>query len=343
MTDKPKLLAVDDEVFNLDIMRRHLSKAGFDVVTAEDGAVALERLEEHPDVQVIVLDRMMPNMNGMQFLEKIHQDERFREIPVVMQTAAAMTGEVLQGVQAGVYYYLTKPYKAALLVAIVQSAFEDASRKETMKEEIRKGQLVFGLMREFSFQFRTLEEAKALAFYLANCFPDPQRAVYGLHELLINAVEHGNLGITYQEKTKLFMQGELHKEIERRLESERYKDRVAAVSFMATKEALSVTIKDEGEGFEWKKYMELDADRMTDPNGRGIATTRLLSFTTSNISAAETRSFASTNYRRNRSFAHLPAENYGKSRVFFQGMSALSRVKQMRSCRRCVRSAQNSI
>jgi len=278
MTKKPKLLAVDDEAFNLDIMRRHLTKAGFDVITAEDGVIALERLEEHPDVQVIVLDRMMPNMSGMEFLEKLHEHERFREIPVVMQTAAAMTEQVMQGVQAGVYYYLTKPYKAALLVAIVQSAFDDARRKETMKEEIRKGQLVFGLMRESCFQFRTLEEAKALAFYLANCFPDPQKAVYGLHELLINAVEHGNLGITYQEKTSLFLRGELHKEIGRRLESEQYKEKVATITFLATKEALSVKIKDDGEGFDWKKYMELDADRMTDPNGRGIATTRLLSF-----------------------------------------------------------------
>jgi CheY-like chemotaxis protein len=278
MKTKPKLLAVDDEEFNLDIMRTHLTKAGFDVILAEDGAAALERLEEHPDVKAIVLDRMMPNMDGMEFLGRVRKDERYQDIPVVMQTAAAMTEQVLQGVTAGVYYYLTKPYKASLLVGIVQSALEDARNKINMKEEVRKGQLVFGLMRQSSFRFRTLDEAKALALYIANCFPDPQTAVYGLHELLINAIEHGNLGITYDEKTNLVLRGELQKEIERRSVSERYKDRVATVTFSAMEEVVSVTIKDEGEGFEWKKYLELDSNRMTNPNGRGIATARIFSF-----------------------------------------------------------------
>ena len=275
---KTKLLAVDDEEFNLDIMRRHLTKAGFDVILAEDGLVALEKLDENPDTEVIVLDRMMPRMDGIEFLQKIKSDTRFQDIPVVMQTAAAMTEQVLQGIRAGVHYYLTKPYKSVLLVGMVKSALEDAKNKKKMKEEVRKGQLVFGLMRQSSFQFRTLDEAKALAYYIANCFPEPQTAVYGLHELLINAVEHGNLGITYSEKTDLVLNGGLQKELEYRLNSDQYRKRIASVTFCATDEVLTVTIKDEGEGFDWKKYLELSSDRMTDPHGRGIATARLLSF-----------------------------------------------------------------
>ena len=275
---KPKLLAVDDEEFNLDIMRRHLTKAGFDVILAEDGLAALEKLEENLDIDVIVLDRMMPRMEGMELLERVKSDPRFQDIPVVMQTAAAMTEQVLQGVKGGVHYYLTKPYKSVLLVGMVKAAMEDAQNKKKMKEEVKKGQLVFGLMRQSSFQFRTLDEAKALAFYLANCFPEPQTAVYGLHELLVNAVEHGNLGITYSEKTNLVLSGGLQDEIERRLASDQYRKRIASVTFSATDDTLIVNVKDEGEGFDWKKYLELCSDRMTDPHGRGIATSRLLSF-----------------------------------------------------------------
>jgi CheY-like chemotaxis protein len=278
MMKKPKLLAVDDEEFNLDIMRRHLTKAGFDVILAEDGLDALEKLEENLDTDVIVLDRMMPRMDGMELLEKLKCDPRFQDIPVVMQTAAAMTEQVLQGIKGGVHYYLTKPYKAALLVGMVKSALDDAENKKKMKEEVKKGQLVFGLMRQSSFQFRTLDEAKALAFYIANCFPEPQTAVYGLHELLINAIEHGNLGITYSEKTSLVLGGGFQDEIERRLSCDQYRKRIASVTFQATDDALTVNIKDEGEGFEWRKYLELCSDRMTDPHGRGIATARLLSF-----------------------------------------------------------------
>ena len=275
---KPKLIAVDDEEFNLDIMRRHLTKAGFDVILAEDGHVALEKLEENLDTDVIVLDRMMPRMDGMELLEKLKSDPRFQDIPVVMQTAAAMTEQVLQGIKGGVHYYLTKPYKSALLVGMVKAALGDAENRRKLKEEVKKGQLVFGLMRQSSFRFRTLDEAKALAFYIANCFPDPQTAVYGLHELLINAIEHGNLGITYSEKTNLVLNGGLRDEIEHRLASDEYRKRFAFIKFFATDDALTVKIKDEGKGFDWKKYLELCSDRMTDPHGRGIATARLLSF-----------------------------------------------------------------
>lgn len=278
MNKSPKLLAVDDEPFNIDIMRRHLTKAGYDVIEAEDGVAALQRLEENLDIDVIVLDRMMPRMDGMEFIGVIKADARFKDIPVVMQTAAAMTKQVLEGIQAGVQYYLTKPYKQNMLISIVDSALRDAKNRNKLREEVKKGQLVFGLMKQSIFQFRTIDEASAIAFYIANCFPEPQQAAYGLNELLLNAVEHGNLGITYEEKTNLVLNGIWQNEIERRLNDEQYRYRLGSLAFAAEGNALVVRIKDEGNGFDWKKYIELSPERVTDPNGRGIATSRMVSF-----------------------------------------------------------------
>ncbi len=102
--------------------------------------------------------------------------------------------------------------------------------------------------------------------------------VFGLNELLINAVEHGNLGITYNEKTKLVLGGTWMQEVERRLEAPEYKDKNARLSFKAAKDAIAVIIKDEGGGFDWSRYVELSPDRATDPHGRGIAASRLMSF-----------------------------------------------------------------
>lgn len=62
MTTKPKILVADDEEFNLDNMLFHLTEAGYDVIGAEDGAVAFEKLKRSGKVDVIVLDRIMPNM-----------------------------------------------------------------------------------------------------------------------------------------------------------------------------------------------------------------------------------------------------------------------------------------
>jgi CheY-like chemotaxis protein len=278
MTDKGKILAVDDEGFNLDIMKRYMIKAGYEVILAGDGAVALGKLEENPEIDVVVLDWMMPNMDGMTFLRHVKGNPKLQDIPVIMQTAAAASEQVLQGIHAGVYYYLTKPYDDVMLLAIVRAALRDAKAKREMKEEVRSQRRMLGLMEESVFRFRTLEEAKTLAFYIANCFPEPESVVFGLNELLINAIEHGNLGITYAEKTKFVLSGSWAEEVERRLKAPENEMKVARLTFRATKDQISVTIKDEGKGFDWKKYVELSPDRATDPHGRGIAASRLMSF-----------------------------------------------------------------
>ena len=134
----------------------------------------------------------MPNMDGMELLRAIKAEAEFRDIPVVMQTAASEPEEVLEGIKAGVYYYLTKPYEQEMLLGIVGSALRDARSNKDLQDSVRRNRSILGLMVDSCF--RTLDEAKNLAAYIANCFPEPERAIYGLHELLINAVEHGNLG-----------------------------------------------------------------------------------------------------------------------------------------------------
>ncbi len=278
MKIKPKVLAVDDEELNLDIMTRYMSAEDYEVIAAEDGLIALQKLEQHPDIDVILLDRMMPNMNGMQFLEQIKAGKQFRDVPIIMQTAAAASDQVLQGIKAGVYYYLTKPYDDEIFLSILKSAVRDSKNKKEMREEVRGQRRIIGLMKHSVFQFRTLEEAKSLAFYIASCFPEPEKVVFGLNEILINAVEHGNLGITYAEKTKLVMSGLWLEEVERRLEAPEYAEKAGCLTFNAGKDAITVHIEDEGKGFDWNQYLELSPDRATDPNGRGIAASRIMSF-----------------------------------------------------------------
>jgi len=278
MAIKSKILAVDDEEFNLDIIERHMVKAGYTVVLAEDGLAALERLEENPDTAAIVLDRMMPVMDGMELLARIKGIRKFQDIPVIMQTAAAGSEQVLQGIQAGVYYYLTKPYDDTLLLAILESALKDAKSRKEMREQVSRQRRMLGLMDESIFRFRTLEEAKTLAYYIANCFPEPERTVFGLNELMVNAVEHGNLGISYREKMQLVLDGKWMQEVERRLSCPEYRDKFARITFKAMKDEIVVNIKDQGAGFDWRNYVELSPARATDPNGRGVAASRLMSF-----------------------------------------------------------------
>lgn len=122
MTKKIKILVADDEAFNLDIIMEYLEAAGYEVVCADDGDTALEKLTQHADISLIVIDRMMPRMDGMKVVEKIMADPRLCKIPVIMQTAAAATSQVLDGMSAGVFSYLSKPYEEEELLGTIKEA-----------------------------------------------------------------------------------------------------------------------------------------------------------------------------------------------------------------------------
>ena len=129
-----------------------------------------------------------------------------------------------------------------------------------------------------SYQIRTLHEAKELANLLAAAHPDPERVVVGLTELLVNAVEHGNLGITYREKADLLERGDLQAEIERRLALPELASRRVNVTLERAADTLATRIEDEGDGFDWRPYNDYDPERALDPNGHGIAIARGVSF-----------------------------------------------------------------
>jgi CheY-like chemotaxis protein len=278
MLDRKKILTVDDDALNRDILNEYLSEGGYEVVEADDGDSAMRILAETRGIDAIVLDRMMPRLNGMEVLKAVKEDPRLRDIPVIMQSAATAREQILQGIRAGVYYYLTKPYEDQMLLAIVAAALQDAATKKKLRQEVSQHRRVLGLMERSRFRFRTLEEARNLAFLIANCFPDPEMVVFGLNEMLINAVEHGNLGITYSEKTQLVLEGRLMDEIHRRLRLPENEGKWAYLTFEAEDGCIRVSIKDQGSGFDWRQYLDISPDRATHPHGRGIATSKLMSF-----------------------------------------------------------------
>ncbi len=278
MECRNKILAVDDDNSNLAIMDVHFARAGYHMLQAQDGMIALQKLDENPDIAAIVLDKTMPNLGGMEFLQKFKVDARFKDMPVVMLTAAATVDEAVEGIAAGVRYYLTKPYSGAMLIEIVNLALQEVRHIKRLKEELHDFSLGLGLMRKARFRFRTLEEATNLAYKIAACFPEPQKAAFGLNELMRNAVEHGNLGIGYDEKANLLRSGSWREEVERRLNLPENQGKFASLTFETTEDVVVIRIKDEGEGFDWQRYLNFSPERAAAPHGRGIASCRALSF-----------------------------------------------------------------
>jgi sigma-B regulation protein RsbU (phosphoserine phosphatase) len=115
-------------------------------------------------------------------------------------------------------------------------------------------------------------EGETLAARIAKAAPEPEKVMI-ISELLRNAVEHGNLGITYEEKTQFLNEGNLSVEIEHRRQLPRYAERFVLVQFKKLPEKITVTIEDQGNGFDFRKYLGFDAARVFDNHGRGIAMT----------------------------------------------------------------------
>lgn len=128
------------------------------------------------------------------------------------------------------------------------------------------------------FSLRTLEEAQSIALNLSFYFPKPEVVHFGIHELLINAIEHGNLDLGYDKKTELINNGTWEKEIEKRLDLPENRDKVVLVSCNKTNNAIELIIKDQGNGFNWQDYMEITPQRLMDNHGRGIAIASATSF-----------------------------------------------------------------
>ena len=120
-----KILACDDEKNIVKLIQVNLERAGFQVITAFDGKEALHKvLHEHPDL--VVLDVMMPYMDGFEVLQNLRRHAQTRDIPVIMLTAKSQDQDVFKGWQSGVDCYLTKPFNPAELLSFVKRIFGGA-------------------------------------------------------------------------------------------------------------------------------------------------------------------------------------------------------------------------
>ena len=203
-----ELLVVDDEAFNRELLQELLSNAGYAVALAEDGEAAWAILESgQHDFAAILLDRMMPRLDGMGLLARIKADKRFADLPVIFQTAIDRPADIAEGIKAGAFYYLVKPINDNVLFAIVQSAVSTFPFDMRLRQTANQEQLALAnMLVKGEFQLRTLPEVRTLATALSAYYPQPQRVFLGISELMVNAVEHGNLGISYEEKSRLLQE-----------------------------------------------------------------------------------------------------------------------------------------
>jgi DNA-binding response OmpR family regulator len=277
--NKPILLVVEDEPISLEILVDTLHHNGYETITAGTGAQAWEEIgKNHSRLDGILLDRLLPDMDSLNLLQRLKADNNLVHVPVIMQTSMSSDADIADGMRAGAYYYLTKPFAPETLLAIVRAAVQDWRDYVDLQQSLRRTRSILNHLMRAEFWFRTQEEARNLGTQLAHIAPDPERVVLGLTELMLNAVEHGNLGITYSEKSALIAGDALTTEVDLRLKMPKYRDRRALLTIERRQNELVFMIRDEGNGFDWTPYVEMSPTRAFDTHGRGIAMSRLISF-----------------------------------------------------------------
>ncbi len=272
------ILIVDDSSVARTMLLEYLEPTGYRMEMANSGISAWEMLNRAPEKYLaVLLDRIMPEMDGMEVLKKIKSHSSLKNLPVIMQTASRESHEIKECIQAGAYYYLTKPYSKDAVQLITAAAINDFKKHRSLGEGSADA---YGVPRwvENQYQFRTLEEVHIVTDLLSRECPAPEKVAVGLWELLINAVEHGNLGITYAEKSRLPENGMWEEEIARRFTMPRFAERKVTVKIKKNADEIRLCVKDEGDGFDWIPYMDISPERAFDAHGRGIAISRHKSF-----------------------------------------------------------------
>lgn len=138
----PRILIVDDEPLNVDYLQQELEGPEFQILTASDGRQALERVASEPP-DLILLDIMMPVMDGFEVLRRLKASAETRNIPVIIISAASDVNSVVKGIGLGAEDYLPKPFQPTLLRARISSSLEN-KRLHDLEQTYLKG-----LEREF--------------------------------------------------------------------------------------------------------------------------------------------------------------------------------------------------
>ncbi|MES0490202.1 MAG: response regulator [Leptospirales bacterium] len=273
------ILVVDDDPNSIEIIEEFLSEEPYQITSLNNGKDAIALLQKHPKkFYCVILDRVMPELDGIEVVKKIKRVELLKEIPVIMQTGKDADHEVLEGYEAGAHYYMIKPINRNLLKGITKAALKDCLIHRELRGKAEKTEEIFTNLEHGKYYFKTLDDVNTLSVLVARVTPNPGLAAIGLYELMINAVEHGNLAITYEEKTSLETNQQLLDEINRKMSLPEFQEKNASIEIKQSKKNIEFIITDEGNGFDWENLKDFQAHHAFENHGRGISMAAAISF-----------------------------------------------------------------
>jgi two-component system sensor histidine kinase/response regulator len=181
---KGTVLIVDDTPTNLELLFRHLTRSGYRVLVAKNGRIALSQAEQtRPDI--ILLDIMMPEMDGFETCERLKAMESTKDIPVIFMTALTDVDSKLRAFTIGAVDYVTKPFERREVLARIDTHLTVKRLQNNLESEIAERSKVEARLREAAADLQTqYEEMDAFAHTVAHNLKNPLHAVSGIAHLL---------------------------------------------------------------------------------------------------------------------------------------------------------------
>ena len=270
------ILVVDDEPAIRALLAEYFTSLSYASKLAGNAESAIEILNSDQPLDLLITDIDLPGMSGIDLL-KIAREIR-PEIPVVIITGLRTLDFAISAIKHGAHDYITKPFDLGDVRKIVERTLR-YRRSSVKKDEIFR----FANSLSISYSIPTAElDAGVIADYLARfllnahfCSKEEYHQFYvAFMETLINAIEHGNLELPSSIKGTDFAQFAQFEELrETRMADPHFNTRKVNISFMYSPQRFSLTITDEGKGFDWKSFAIHDGppDMLnTQSHGRGF-------------------------------------------------------------------------
>jgi CheY-like chemotaxis protein/anti-sigma regulatory factor (Ser/Thr protein kinase) len=271
---RPRVLVVDDQEALRTLLSRLLEREGFEPVEAADGEQAVELFKSQLPL-VVVSDIMMPRMDGLALLTEIKRIDH--NATVILMTGQGNEDVLLKALRGGATNFFKKPFKVQDLIDEIRKVVEfrlEAARTTFFSPFLVEETKHFIISRADSPYFPIINQ---ITLQLPCLVPEAEmlNIKIGIEEMVTNALEHGNFGISFEEKNKAIEEGRLPQLIAERGKESDKAGHTVSISSRLSPEMFEITITDQGNGFDWRRLPAVAPENLLSYNGRGIFLTKI--------------------------------------------------------------------
>lgn len=271
-----KILVIEDDFITRNYLRDLFRYSGYECSTARNASEGLNKYcNDKPDA--IICDVTMPGISGMEFLRNIRS--RDSKTPIILITTRSSEKLATQAFRLGANDFLKKPVQDKDILPILGKINDKIMQEpgRTNYGNLKSGHLTFTFKTEFGAPPKILD--RILQEIDKDFFTESDRVniEIGLGELITNAIEHGNLNITYQEKSEVMKDDKLNELYIKRLENEELANKIVTIDYKYSEDECEWTITDQGNGFNRNAVPDPTAiENLENLNGRGIYVSQVL-------------------------------------------------------------------